>query len=289
MTNHLQEQQKEQVQLLLSLSTCPPHTVAINNASPAEPLRLIASIEQIGSPLPDRAVTILTKYSCLDTTPSEDAFFLNAMSSPRVVAPDTQRAAPDLPLRPVRRHITTTRVSGDPDLLKRGQDSRFYFITIPPVAKSHTEVIFELPPSRLTDHLGDKNESLQDKLTRFLRPGDTYEIEARDLGIRWWAFGSLQDEDGLKGKKISRWTLPDDLSLVREPGEDETEEAVSRLRDLVDLHDVNYLSSRSAVDGERMPDIKQMRSSGWVFGEPESRLVMIPEHERTEATFTIAK
>ncbi|KAI8629104.1 hypothetical protein F5Y19DRAFT_433980 [Xylariaceae sp. FL1651] len=109
---------------------------------------------------------------------------------------------------PIGRHITTERVSGDPDLLKRGRGAEFRFISIPPVAQGRAEVVFELTPFRLMDRLGDKYESVQDKLARFLRPGDTYKIEASDLGIRWWAFESLQDEDGLKGKKSVALDLP---------------------------------------------------------------------------------
>lgn len=280
-------QQQQKVELSLSLSTSPPHSVSIHDAFPSNPLKLIVAIKQIASPFPDRAVTILTKYSCLDTTPSEDAFFLRAMASPKITVPDTECPAPELPLRPVARHITTIRVSGDPDLLKRGGDSGFTFVTIPPVGQGHAEVLFELPPKRLVQRLGNKDESVQDKLLRFLRPGDTYKIVPSDLGIRWWAFGSLEGEAGLRTKKIARWTFPNDLSLVREPGQDETDEVEHKLRDLVDLHDVNYLSSRSAVENEQRPVISKMRSEGWVFGEPENGLTIVAEDEEKEAVFTI--
>lgn len=282
------EHQQGNVQLSLSLTTTTPHAISIHDPYPSNPLKLIASIKQTGSPFPDRAVTILTKYTCLDTTPSEDAFFIRAMRSPQITAPNTQCAAPELPLRPVARNITTTRISGDPDLLKRGDDGGFRFITVPPVGQGDVQVVFELPPERLVERLGDKDELVQDKLLRLLRPGDSYKVVPRDLSVRWWAFGSLDGEDGLRRKnKIARWTFPDDLPLVREPGEDETNEIAHKLRDLVDLHDVNHLSSRSAVDGEHRPDIRAMRSEGWVFGEPAGSLVMTAEDKEKGATFTI--
>lgn len=281
--------QQENVQLSLSLVTSPPHAIFINDPYPSKPLRLIASVKQTDSPFPDRAVTILTKYSCLDTTPSEDAFFIRAMRSPRVAASDTQCPTPELPLRPVARNITTTRISGHPDLLKRGEDDGFTFITVPPVGQGDVEVVFDLPPERLVQRLGNKDESVQDKLLRLLRPGDSYKIVPSDLSIRWWAFGSLEGETGLRSKKIARWTLPDDLPLEREPGEDETDEIAHRLRDLVDLHDVNHLSSRSAVEGEERPDIGAMRSEGWVFGEPAGALVMTAEDHEKGAIFAIGE
>jgi hypothetical protein len=282
-----QEQGRQHVYLALNLSIASPRTLSIHDAYPSEPLRLIATIRQTASPFPDRAVTILTKYSCLDTTPSEDAFFLRSMASPKITSPDAQCPAPELPLRPVARHITTTRVSGATNLLERGENDGFTFVTIPPVGQGHSEVLFELPPARLVQRLGDKDESVQEKLVRFLRPGDTYKIVPSDLGIRWWAFGSLDGEEGLRKKMIARWTLPDSVSLVRKPGEDETDEVAHRLRDLVDLHDVNHLSSRSAVEGEQRPEIQKMRQGGWVFGEPEAGLVLTTTENVDEAVFTI--
>lgn len=280
-------QQQRKVQLSLSLSTSPPHTISVHHVYPSEPLKLIATVKQMASPFPDRAITILTKYSCLDTTPGGDAFLLRAMASPKITTPDTQCPAPELPLRPVARRITTIRVSGDPDLQKRGENNGFIFVTIPPVGRGHAEVVFELSPARLVQRLGNKDESVQDKLLRFLRPGDTYRIVPGDLSIRWWAFDSIEDDRGVGTKKVARWTLPDDLSLVREPGEDETDEVAHRLRDLVDLHDVNYLSSRSAVDGEERPVIRRDRLEGWVFGEPEGGLAMVADDADKEATFTV--
>ncbi|KAI0405283.1 hypothetical protein F4802DRAFT_563801 [Xylaria palmicola] len=235
-----QQQARQQVQLTLSLRTSPPHTISIHDADPAEPLKLIASVRQTESPFPDRAITLLTKYSCLDATPGEDAFFWRAMSQPKLVRDaegddeDAPCPAPELPLQPPQR-ISGIRVSGDPDLLKRPADDGFTFITVPPVGEGHAEVTFELPPSRLVRRLGGKDEAVADKMRRFLRPGDTYRIAAGKLGVNWWAFGALEGEDGLmKKKKIARWTFPDDLPLVREPGDDETEDVAHRLRDLVD-------------------------------------------------------
>jgi hypothetical protein len=276
--------QEQKVQLSLSLSTSPPHTISIHEAFPLEPLRLIATIKQTASPFPDRAITILTKYSCLDTTPSEDAFFIRAMQSPQITILDPQCPAPELTLRPVGKRITFIRVSGNEDLLKREKDDGFTFVTIPPIGQGHAEVCFELPPERLVRRLGKKEDLVQDKLSQFLRPGDTYRIAPSDLSIRWWTFGSLE---GLKKGKIARWTLPNDVSLVREPGEDETDAVAHRLRDLVDLHDVNSLSSRSAVENEQRPDVREMRSEGWVFGEPEASLAIVAEGKGREATFTI--
>ncbi|KAK6836256.1 hypothetical protein PG987_006751 [Apiospora arundinis] len=300
MASHEDQQQPQhggKVQLSLSLSTSPPHVISVHDPYPPEPLKVVAAVEQVASPFPERAVTILTKYSCLDTTPLEDAFFLRAMHSPQIApAPDGAAPcclAPELPLRPVARWITTTRVSGDPDLLKRrGEDTGFVFVTIPPVGQGHAEVAWELSPARLLRRLGNKDELVQDKLLRLLRPGDTYEITPGKLSICWWAFGSLGNEDGVgdekKKTKVARWTLPDDLPLVRAPGMDETEDVAHRLRDLVDLHDVNYLSSRSAVEGEQRPVVKDMRSGGWVFGEPEAGLKMVAKDQEA-AAFTISE
>ncbi|KAK8058424.1 hypothetical protein PG994_008872 [Apiospora phragmitis] len=204
MASHQDQQQQDggKVQLSLSLSTSPPHTISVHDPYPSEPLKLVAAIEQVASPFPERAVTILTKYSCLDTTPSEDAFFLRAMRSPQITVPDAQCPAPELPLRPVAAHITTTRVSGDPDVLKRGEDAGFVFVTVPPIGRGHAEVVFELSPARLVQRLGDKDERVQDKLLRLLRPGDTYKITPNDFeSIKWWSFGSLGVEEGLGEKK----------------------------------------------------------------------------------------
>ncbi|KAI0855744.1 hypothetical protein F4860DRAFT_495415 [Xylaria cubensis] len=289
-----QQQLQQQVQITLSLRMSPPHTISINDADPAEPLKLIASVRQTSSPFPDRPITLLTKYSCLDATPGEDAFFWRAMSQPKLAggADDENGNAPcptpELPLQPPQR-ISGIRVSGDPNLLKRSADDSFTFITVPPMGKGQTEVTFELPPSRLVRRLGNKDETVRDKMKHFLRPGDTYKIAAARLGVNWWTFGSLEGEDGLLKKKIARWTFPDDLSLVREPGDDETDDVAHRLRDLVDLHDVNSLSSRSAVEGEQRPVVREMRADGWVFGEPKAGLNMVCEASEREASFTIVE
>jgi hypothetical protein len=73
-------QMHQKVRLALSLSTSPPHTTSIDDAAPFEPLKLIAVIRQIASPFPNCAVTILTRYLCLETTTTgpEDAFFSRA-------------------------------------------------------------------------------------------------------------------------------------------------------------------------------------------------------------------
>jgi hypothetical protein len=72
----------------------------------------------------------------------------------------------------------------------------------------------------------------------------------------------LEDPEDLKGKKISRFSFSDDLGLDREKGVDKSEEVVSKMQDLIDLHNVNKLSLRSAVEGEEKPDIKKMREEG---------------------------
>jgi hypothetical protein len=134
----------------------------------------------------------------------------------------------------------------------------------------------------------DEDMPFEDKLLQLLRPGDTYEIRPRSLRICWWAFGSMDGEDGLSRRKIARWTLPDDLPLVRQQEEDETDEVSHRLRDFVDLHDVNRLASRPFYDGEQIPDIGKMRSEGWVFGEPKAGLEMSCGQENY-ARFTITQ
>lgn len=202
---------------------------------------------------------------------------------------DAQCPAQELPLRPVGKWITTIRIGGVPDLLARDVDDDFKFLSIPPVDQGHAEVVLELPPERLMLRLCNNDESVQDKLHRFLRPGDVYKVAPSNLRLNWWAFGSLDDEASLKGKRIARWTLPDELSLERRPGEDETDEVACKLVDLVDLHNVNSLSSRSAVEDEQKPDIGRMRAEGWVFGEPEGGLVMVAADEDGEATFTVVE
>jgi hypothetical protein len=279
----------QKVQLALTLSTSPPHTVSSKDATPSEPLKLIATIKQTASPFPDRAVTILTKYSCLETDApgSDGAFFTRAMASPQIIVQDDQCPAPELIMRPTKR-VTIRRISGDPDLLKRGADDPgFKFVTIPPAGQGHAEVVWELPPSKLLKRLGNKDEPLEDKMRRFLRPGDTYKIVPSSLMITWWSFGGLEVEGEVEKTQIARWSLPDDLPLVRGPGVDETEEIAHQLRDWVDLHDVNYLSSRSAVENEQIPDIGKMRSEGWIFGEPHTGLEIIAENKEDGAQFTV--
>lgn len=297
------QQQCQSVQLSLSLDTAPPHTISIHDPSPAEPLKVILTLKQIASPFPDRPITILTKYCCLDNSKGADAFRLHNMGSPHIVPPDTQCPTPELFLH-LGSRVTHCRVSGDPDLLKRPEEDGWYeftFITIPPVGHGHAEVEFDLPPSRLVRRVGlkdfprkfgrgpqhDDPSTIETKMIRFLRPGDTYSIRPWNLEPAWWAFGSLEGEGGLRTKKIARWTLPDDIPLVRGEGEDETDEVSHRLRDLVDLHEVNYLRTRSCVEDEDIPDIRKMRADGWVFGEPTSGLSIVLDNEHREATFTI--
>ncbi|KAK8039370.1 hypothetical protein PG993_007781 [Apiospora rasikravindrae] len=287
------------VQLSISLSTSPPHTISVRDPYPSEPLKLVATIEQVASPFPERAVTIMTKYSFLDHSPSGDAFSLLYMKSPQIAVPDAQCPAPELKLRPTK-PVTHIRVSGDPDLLKRREEEEgFDFVAVPPVGRGHAEVVWELSPARLVQKLGNAGEPVQEKLLRLLRPGDVYKITPiTRLSVSWWTFGSLWDDDeGLsiekkkekKKRKVARWTLPDDLPLVREPGMDETGEVAHRLRDLVDLHDVNHLNSRSAVEDEQRPVVKDMRAEGWVFGEPEAGLTMVTAKDQGVAVFTISE
>lgn len=279
----------QKVELTLSLSTSPPHTISVDEPSPPKPLKLIAKIRQTASPFPDRAVTILTKYSCLevDTPVSGGAFFTRAMTSPKVTVQDDKCPAPELPMRPVGKWITITRMSGDPNLLKRSdEDPAFKFVTIPPVGHGHAEVVWNLPPSKLLKRLGNKNNPLYEKMKRFLRAGDTYKITPDNLRISWWTFGTFEDDKG-NDKKIARWSLPDDLPLTRDPADDETEEMAHRLCDSVDLHNVNKLSSRSAVDNEQIPNVGKMRREGWIFGEPNAGLEMRVDGNGHEAQFSI--
>ncbi|KAK7909012.1 hypothetical protein PG985_014890 [Apiospora marii] len=290
-------QDGRKVQLSLSLSTSPPHTLSVHDPDPTEPLKLVATVEQAASPFPERAVTVLTKYSCLDNSPSGDAFSLLAMHSPQLTAAaDPQCPTPEIRMRPTKR-VTHVRVGGDPDLLQREEEDHFAFVTVPPVGRGHAQVEWELSPAKLLRRMGNQGESVQDKLLRLLRPGDTYRISPGTMSICWWSFGSLEDEEAEgetdekkeKKKKVARWTLPDDLPLVRAPGVDETEDVAHRLVDLVDHHDVNYLSSRSAVENEQIPVIKDMRAEGWVFGEPQAGLEMVVKDQGGEAVFTITE
>jgi hypothetical protein len=281
--------EKQKVQLSLTLNTSPPHTISIHDTSPYPPLKLIATLKQTVSPFPNRPITILTKYSCLesDTPAHGGAFFSRAMTSPRITIPDTDCPAPELPLRPVGTRITITRISGNPDLLQREEDLDFTFITVPPVRQGHAEVVWELSPAQLLRRLGDEKESVGEKMKRFLRQGDVYKIVAEDLRLQWWTFGTLEDADGVSCKKVARWSLPNDMPLVREPGEDETGEVAHKLENWVYRHDVNTLSSRSAVENEQIPDVGKMRAEGWVFGEPNSGLEMVAENKEQGAQFTI--
>ncbi|CAG8961997.1 hypothetical protein HYFRA_00014105 [Hymenoscyphus fraxineus] len=281
-----QEQRDRKVHLSVNLRTSSPHTLPIHDSSPAEPLKLIATIKQNASPFPERPVTILTNYSCLDTTKSDDAFRIRTMKSPQITVPDSECPTPEIRMQ-ARSTITFTRVGGDPDLLKRGDYYPFTFVTIPPLGQGHAEIFWNLTPERLMQRLGEAGEAVEDKMRRLLRPGDSYKIEPSDLNVRWWSFGTLEDEAGIK-KKVARWALPDDLSLDRKEGEDETEEVAHKLVDLVDRHDVNHLSSRSAVEGEQIPDIKTMRAEGWIFGEPESGLSLMYEDDEG-AVFTVTE
>jgi hypothetical protein len=102
----------QKVQLALNLSTSPPHTVSSKDATPAEPMKLIATIKQTVSPFPDRAVIILTKYSCLETDApgSDGAFFTRAMASPQTVVQDDQCPAPELIMRPTQTRNRRSRL-----------------------------------------------------------------------------------------------------------------------------------------------------------------------------------
>lgn len=96
--------------------------------------------------------------------------------------------------------ITTTRITGDPDLLSRDDYSPFIFVTIPPLGQGHSEIVWELTPAELMRRLGDKDETVESKLRRLLRPGDAYKIVPSNVDIYWWTFGSLEDEGGQKKK-----------------------------------------------------------------------------------------
>ncbi|KAK7960388.1 hypothetical protein PG988_011602 [Apiospora saccharicola] len=224
----------------------------------------------------------------------DDAFARLALHSPQLTVADPECPTPEIKLRPTKR-VTFIRVGGDPDILKRAEEDHFSFLTVPPVGQGHAEVVWELSPATLLRKMGNPGESVQDKLLRLLRPGDTYRIWPGSMTICWWSFGSLEDEagDGLddkkKKKKVARWTLPDGLPLVRAPGVDETEDVAHRLVDLVDHHNVNFLSSRSAVEDEQIPVIKDMRAEGWVFGEPRAGLKMVVRDQGGEAVFTITE
>lgn len=277
------------VHLSLSLSTAPPHALSVHDPVPEEPLKLVAKVEQVASPFPERAVTILTKYSCLDNSPpGDDAFALRQLNSPQLTVADPECPTPEIKLRPTKR-VTHIRVGGDPDVLKREEEDHFNFLTVPPVGQGHAEVVWKLTPAKLLQKMGDPDESVQDKLLRLLRPGDSYRIWPESMSICWWSFGSLEDDEEGPKKKVARWTLPDDLPLVRAPGMDETEDVAHRLVDLVDHHNVNYLSSRSAVEDEQIPVIKDMRAEGWVFGEPRAGLKMAVKDQGGEAVFTITE
>lgn len=289
----------QKVQLSLTMRT--RGTLSIRDPFPAEPLQLIITIKQTASPLPDRPVAVLTKYCCLDNTPGEDAFRLRNMCSPHIIPPDAPCLAPELRLHP---GSTTThiRVGGDPDLLKRPKEDGwhdFTFLTVPPVGQGHAEATFTLPPSRLVCYVGLKEfprefgggrtedpSITEAKLLRYLRPGDTYGIpppSVVDLKPERWAFGSLEGEEGLRKKMVTRRSFPDDLPLVRAEGDDETDEVAKNMKDYVQRCRVNLRT------GERKPNIREMRCEGWVFGEPQAGIVMTVDEEHSDATFALTE
>ena len=241
----------QNVCLSIHLSTSSPHTISVSEPQPREPLRLIASIRQEQSPHPTRAITLLTTYTALDNTPNFDSIFWRQFSSPTSTA-DENRVI----WMHARKTLTRRRISGDVDLRKRDDHT---FITVPPLGQGEAQISFELSPKRLFRLV---SRSVEDSLAQY-QPGETFAI--RSLGfqdISWWTWGALNDE--LKDKKFARWQLPLEPSNATD--------LASQLRDSVDLHDVNYLSSRSAVDDEEKPNVQEMKEDGWVFSEPDENL-----------------
>jgi hypothetical protein len=59
-----------------------------------------------------------------------------------------------------------------------------------------------------------------------------------------------------------RFSFSNNLELDREKRADKSEEVVSKMQNLINLHNVNKLSLRSAVEGEEKLDIKKIREEG---------------------------
>ena len=83
----------------------------------------------------------------------------------------------------------------------------------------------------------------------------------------------------LADRKFSRWQFP----AVEDP--ENVPDIASMLTDPVELNKVNHLSSRSCVDGEEKPDVKQMMRDGWVFSEAEAYIELISSTREEGAFF----
>lgn len=268
----------ERVIVTFSLAVSEPGSISISKPETAESLRLVATVRQESSPYPDRAVTLLTSGSILDTgTP--DAFVRKLIKSPVDVSNDETK----IYMSPIGYRLTLQPWGGVSDMRQREHHD---FITVPPLGQGSVDVAWSLDPKYIFRFY--KDGDFEEQLKRF-EAGQRFKIEAdMSVGV-WWTWGSLQH--GLKDKQFSRWSLPDDLPLVREPGQDEGDEVDSRLRDIVDHKDVGSIIGQWNLPGtpdpddEEPPRVKEMRIAGWVFGEPVTGLEIVCDHQSAEFEF----
>lgn len=242
------------VHITIKLSLAPPQTFSISPSKASETLQLTASIRQTASPEPSRSITTLKKFTALDdgTDGAADAFYLKYMKSPTSLE-DPNKV---IKMYPYEVRVNVRRPNGDLDIRKR---EHFEFISVPSVESGEAvQVQWQLSTMSMLRY-GSK--PIEEQLANF-NPSERFRITtAADLGLSWWTWGSLDDE--LRGKKFSRWQLPQDRL---------DEDVSSRLRDPITFHDVDKLDSRSCVDDEQKPDLERMVEEGWVFSEPQEAL-----------------
>lgn len=245
-----------------------PSTISKSDPRSSESLKWIATLHQVSSPFPDRAITILTTYTMLHNERHHGenyAFRRRLMKSP-VSVDDEDREIWMYPKGWRINHMDPP--SGNPNLRLR---SDMEFVTIPPVGQGEARIERGFSPETLFACYKHP-ASLEEKLADF-KSGERFAIKVEYRYMGWWTWGSLDTD--LKSKKFARWSFPEELPLNRAPEDDETEEMSHRLEDPVDGHDVNHLSSASAVENEDVPNIRQMRREGWIFGEPTDGIEVV--------------
>ncbi len=134
-------------------------------------------------------------------------------------------------------------------------------------------VEYDMSPARIFRY---GSASLEEKLAR-LHAGEIYRVSMSGAWLTWWTWGDLRGD--LADRKFSRWQFP----AVEDP--ENVPDIASMLTDPVELNKVNHLSSRSCVDGEEKPDVKQMMRDGWVFSEAEAYIELISSTREEGAFF----
>lgn len=282
----------QKVTLSISLSLHPNSTLSLSPSESKTTTNLIATIRQLSSPHPTRPITLLTRYSALDTDPDEDAFVIGRLPSPVSINADPAKT---IKLFPYEVRVNRIRVNGALDLRER---EGMRFITVPPLTTAgdaeagSVQVSWEMSTASL---LRFSSAPLDEKLAQYA-PGERYKFTmGPKLRCAWWTWGSLDDgadggEESLKAKKFSRWMLPEGVVRDGDDNGDQDWDGVTRkLRDQITGHNVNALGSRSCVEGEDRPAIPAMEKEGWVFSQPTESIEAVCENGEEGSVFEFVK